>query len=120
MDLSEKRVRLAALIPNTLNALTWMVPSMEAAERNAGKRSFLGKDKGAEAYGKFLGCLHTTVHALHQDRLVTVDSAVAEVHQQLVYALTMFAGAYPQWPDAYRFADNFFSNGINPVAAAVI
>lgn len=119
-SISEAREALASMAPNTAAAMTWMVPAMEAAERNAGKRSVFGKDKGAEALGKFLGTLRTTVSALYRDGLISATMDAAEVHQAIVGSINMFAAIYPNWPDAYRFAAGFFGSGVNPYEAAVI
>lgn len=82
---------------------------MEAAAKNAGKKSFFGADKGAKTLEKFLDTFKKAVLALYADGLVTTADEPMEVFARLSTELEKFAQAYPNWPDAYQFAGFFFS-----------
>lgn len=114
------KASLQADAPNTFNSFTWLVPAMEDAQKNAGKKSLFGKDKGAIAYEKFLAHLQTTLLSMHKDRLIDSATEPERVRTQLVSALQLFAHGHPNWPDAYRFGDEFFGRGMHPRLADAI
>lgn len=100
---------MQARAPHTLGALTYMVPAMESAFRDARKKSFFGADKGAKALANFMETFEKAVLALYDDELVSADDELPAVLGQLSHQLKLFADAYPNWPDAYQFAQFFFS-----------
>lgn len=93
---------------------------METAWRNIGKKSLFGKDKGAEAFSKFIVTFRSYILALHEDGLVKADDAWPAVESQIKSNLERFALAYPNWPDAYRFAGGFFTEDSRGTQAAVL
>ena len=103
--LFEERLQLET--PHTFNSLTKLVMAMAAVTANAGKRSLFGRDKGAEAYSNFLQALKLTLHSMVLDGVVRESTPSADVADQLVAKLDMFAKAFPNWPDAYGFATIF-------------
>ena len=108
-DITMLRREMQASTPNTHGALTFMVPAMEGAAKNAGKKSFFGADKGAKALATFLDTFKRAVYALYDDELVSVDDDLPTVFGALSSQLERFAKAYPNWPEAYQFAQFFFS-----------
>ena len=108
-DITMLRLEMQAGTPNTHGALTFMVPAMESAAKNAGKKSFFGADKGAKALANFLDTFKRAVHALYDDELVSVEDELSTVFGELSSQLERFAKAYPNWPEAYQFAQFFFS-----------
>lgn len=108
-DMHQLRRELQAGAPHTHGVFTHMVPAMEAAAKNAGKKSFFGADKGAKALEKFLDTFKKAVLALYADEVVTTADEPMEVLARLSTELEKFAQAYPNWPDAYQFAGFFFS-----------
>ena len=99
--------RLQRETPHTFNALTKLVLAMAGVTENAGKRSLFGRDKGAEAYSKFLQALKLTLHSMVLDGVARESTPASEVADLLLAKLDMFAKAFPNWPDAYGFAAIF-------------
>ena len=108
-DITMLRREMQVSTPNTHGALTFMVPAMEGAAKTAGKKSFFGADKGAKALATFLDTFKRAVYALYDDELVSVDDDLPTVFGALSSQLERFAKAYPNWPEAYQFAQFFFS-----------
>ena len=108
-DITMLRREMQVSTPNTHGALTFMVPAMEGAAKNAGKKSFFGADKGAKALATFLDTFNRAVYPLYDDELVSVDDDLPTVFGALSSQLERFAKAYPNWPEAYQFAQFFFS-----------
>ena len=100
-DITMLRREMQVSTPNTHGALTFMVPAMEGAAKNAGKKSFFGADKGAKALATFLDIFKRAVYALYDDELVSVDDDLPTVFGALSSQLERFAKAYPNWPEAY-------------------
>jgi hypothetical protein len=102
----EDQLRLT--IPYTFNALTKLVMAMADVAKNAGKRTFFGRDKGQASYSEFLRALKVTVHSMVLDRVVQESTPTDEVARELEEKLQKFAMAFPNWQDAYGFAAMFF------------
>ena len=96
--------------PHTFSALQKLVPSMASVAKNAGKTSFFGRDKGADAYEEFVKCVKLTVLAMMMDRVVRESSTSREVAVAMAAKLEMFAMAFPNWQDAYGVARIFFDD----------
>lgn len=94
--------------PHTLNALQHLVMAMADVRKNAGKKSFFGRDKGQEAYAKFLAHLKATVHSMILDGLIYESTSSPDVADKLMDQLQTFALAFPNWQDAFGFATYFF------------
>lgn len=96
--------------PATYLAFQEMVMAMADAENTRGKRSLLGKDKGEQAYQAFLEKFKKAVHALYGDNLVDPSQSEIFVWNCFYKIFKNFIEAHPNWPDAYLFAERFFSN----------
>jgi hypothetical protein len=107
-SLFEMQMQMTA--PHTYNALQNLVMAMAGVANKAGKKTFFGRDKGQEAYSKFLQMLKVTVHAMVLDGSIRESTPSAQVATALSNLLRGFADAYPNWPDAYGFAAHFFGD----------
>lgn len=101
--------QLPVLYPHTLAGLQKLVPAMADVSNDAGKKTWFGKDKGAIAYAKFLQSLRQTIIGLLLDGQVRESSSDEDVVAALETVLNKFSMAYPNWTEAYRFANYFFS-----------
>lgn len=115
---AEELLRIHA--PHTLNALQHLVMVMADAENSAGKKTFFGRDKGQEAYAKFLVTLKKTIHCLMLDGVTYEADTAEQVLGMLEEVLIQFASAYPNWPDAYRYGDRFIHPSNRPNALAMV
>lgn len=103
------REQLPILYPHTFAGMQKLVMAMADVERDVGKKTWFGRDKGAIAYDKFLSSLKQTIIGLTLDGQITEASDSDEVVLALEGALSKFAMAFPNWLDAYGFANTFFS-----------
>jgi hypothetical protein len=95
--------------PHTFNALQNLVMAMADCLHNAGKKTWLGQDKGLVAFKKFEISLHDTLMAMVMDGVLSRGSPPSVCRQQLLSAVA-FAAAFPNWQDAYSFAYEYFIN----------
>jgi hypothetical protein len=103
--------QLPIMYPHMFAALQKLVMAMESVAKNVGKKTFFGKDKGAEAYIKFVDCLRQTVVASILDGKSSESSSNEHVIGVITMVLGKFELAYPNWPLAYEFSAHFFSDG---------
>ncbi len=94
--------------PHTFNSLQKLVMAMAAYEKNRGKKTLFGKDKGLTAYKKFEDVLKDTLLAMVVDGAVARNIGAKECRETLTEMIAAFAEVFPNWQDAYSFADNYF------------
>lgn len=94
--------------PHTFNALQKLVMAMAAYEKNRGKKTLFGKDKGLNAYKKFESVLQDTLLAMVVDGAVARNISAKECRETLTEMIASFAEVFPNWHDAYLFADEYF------------
>jgi hypothetical protein len=94
--------------PHTYTALEHLTMAMEAAEKNKGKTSWLGHDKGLKSYQEFEVKLKDALLAMALDDLVERHAPAEEYLKQLCSSLYYWSNYYPNWPKAYTFATEKF------------
>lgn len=94
--------------PHTFNALQKLVMAMAGYEKNRGKKTLFGKDKGVDAYKKFESVLKDTLLAMVVDGAVARNIGAKECRETLTEMIAAFAEVFPNWQDAYSFADDYF------------
>jgi len=94
--------------PHTFNALQKLVMAMAAYEKNRGKKTLFGKDKGLDAYKKFEAVLKDTLLAMVVDGAVARNIGAKECRETLTEMIAAFAEVFPNWQDAYSFAEDYF------------
>ena len=94
--------------PHTFNAVQHLVMSMAVVSKNQWKKSLFGRDKGLAAYKTFEEKLGDSVLAMVLDGAIERNAPASEVREKLILAIELFASAFPNWPDAYLFADSYF------------
>jgi hypothetical protein len=104
----ERAAILQTLHPHTFNALQELVMAMSAVAKNAGKKTFFGRDKGQESYARFLRALRATIHSMVLDGVIRESTLTDEATIRLESSLLQFRSIFPNWQDAYSFADIFF------------
>lgn len=86
-----------------------LVMACEAAYNNLGKRSFFGRDKGAEAVDKMNMALVRVIFALDEVGKTDKNNAkqsLTEVNKAMEWARK----AWPNWPKAYKYWDDFYAD----------
>ena len=93
--------------PHTFNALQKLVMAMADYQKNRGRKTFFGRDKGLIAYKAFEEALRDTLLAMVLDGAIKRTAPAAECRDGLVGALGAFETAFPNWKDAYAFAREY-------------
>lgn len=94
--------------PHTFNALQKLVVAMAAYQKDRGKKTVFGKDKGLNAYKKFENVLRDTLLAMVLDGAVRRNVSAKECRETLAEMISAFAEVFPNWQDAYSYADEYF------------
>lgn len=105
---------------HTFNALQNLVMAMADVANNSGKKTFFGRDKGQQAYTKFLEKLRATLHSMVLDGLIRESDTDEYVLARLESSIRLFEDGFPNWKDAYGFAAWFLSERNAADASAVI
>ena len=93
--------------PHTFNALQQLVVSMADFANSRGKKSFLGRDKSLATYKKFEDKFKDTLLAMVVDGVIERNASPTQARIRLIEAIEVFAAAFPNWQDAYAFANEF-------------
>ena len=117
IKLFEEQLRL--MTPHTYNALQKLVLSMAKVAKNAEKKTIFGRDKGEEAYSKFLSTLKTTLHSMVLDDVIREATPTEQVMSELEEKMNHFKMAFPNWPDAYEFWRIFFEENKKDALATI-
>lgn len=94
--------------PHTFNSLQKLVMAMANYEKSRGKKTLFGNDKGLKAYKKFEEVLRDTILAMVVDGVVPRNVGAKECRETLIEMIGAFAEVFPNWQDAYSFAENYF------------
>ena len=113
----EEQLRL--MTPHTFNALTKLVMAMAGVAKNAGKKTFFGRDKGQESYSKFLETLKITLQCMVLDGVISESTPTEDVISELESVMNKFKMAFPNWQDAYGFSTTFFEENRKDAMAAI-
>lgn len=93
--------------PHTFNSLQHLVMSMADFANSRGKKSFFGRDKGLAAYKKFEDKFRDTLLSMVLDGVIERNAAPPLIRTELIKAIDLFAAAFPNWQEAYAFANEF-------------
>lgn len=94
--------------PHTFNALQKLVMAMADYQNSRGKKTLFGRDKGLDAYKKFENVLRDTLLSMVIDGVVERNIEAKECRETLTDMIVAFAKVFPNWQDAYLFADEYF------------
>ena len=94
--------------PHTFNAMQKLVPAMAGFQRKRGRKTLFGRDKGLEALRKFDSALSDTVLSMVMDDVIARNSDPDECLEAVKGMIGMFAETFPNWPDAYTYAHEYF------------
>lgn len=95
-------------IPHTFNSLQKLVLAMTKFQKNKGKKTLFGRDKGREAWEVFEQELKKTMTSMFLDGVVNRSASPDQVRENLIECIGAFAEVFPNWQDAYGFAEEFF------------
>lgn len=98
------------------SATTQLLDLVMAAERafdDYGKTTIFGRDKGKDSESKFTAALIQAILALERIGKIRNSKNAEESFVVLQSAMSLIRQAYPNWPRAYKYWDDFYSNTYN-------
>lgn len=104
---------LQAVYGDSIKQLLDLVMAAEKAFDDYGKKSIFGRDKGKEAEQKFTAALIHAILALERIGKIRNSKNAGESFTALQNAMTLIKDAYPNWPRAYKYWDNFYADTYN-------
>jgi hypothetical protein len=110
---------IQTLEPHTFNAMQHLVMAMADYSNNRHKRTFFGRDRGLAALKKFESALRDTLLAMVIDGKLARDAAPEDCVHKLALSLARWAEAFPNWQDAYTFAEEYFGDGFEAAVVRV-
>jgi hypothetical protein len=100
--------RFSSEYPHSFNALQGLVMAMAKFQNNRHKQPILGYDRALAALKSFERKLRDMLLAMVLDGVIARDSNPELCRTQLLKLLSLFAETFPNWPDAYAFAQEYF------------
>jgi len=94
--------------PHTLHALQNLIMAIVDYQKNQGKFSLFGKDKGLKVYQKFMESVRDTRDAMIMDKVINENASQSEFYKILLENIVVFSTIYPNWQDAYKYAFEYF------------
>jgi hypothetical protein len=92
---------------HTFNALQKLVLAMAKYQNCRGKRTWFGRDKGLEAYKSLESALLDSLLAMTMDGIIKRNASPRECRTTLIEVLKPFQAIFPNWQDAYCFAEEY-------------
>lgn len=94
--------------PRSFRQLQDMTLAAVKAQRNSGKRSIFGKDKGAEAFNKFMHVATKLCETLVQEGATRTGPDESNELEKINFIIQSFFFAYPNWKDAEPVWGGFY------------
>lgn len=91
---------IASRFPQTFRALQDMVVAASKAYKNQGKKSWFGRDKGADSYVQFMASVNKLATCFSSEQVYLVFPSEMERLDALNTMVLAFFAAYPNWQDA--------------------
>ena len=99
--------------------LTDLVMAAEKAHYCHGKRSIFGRDKGKEADELLSRSVIRAVSKLADIGMIPSNGLHEQV-DALRLAMRQTQAAYPNWPNAYRYLDDWLNEFVKPVDMSLV
>lgn len=96
--------QLQTHIPHTYTAMEHLTLAMSEANKNKGKTSLFGNDKGLKSYLKFEEKLKNALLAMTLDGVVERNDSAKVYYENLIEILDVWIEIFPNWSDAEAFA----------------
>jgi len=103
-----KGFKIQDRIPHSFNALQKFTMAMEDYEKNKGKKTFFGRDKGLDSFYKFEKSFNDLIFAMVLDGVISRNDKASLCHDKLVALQYMFWDAFSGWDSAKHFFYNYF------------
>jgi hypothetical protein len=110
---------LMRMHPHMGNALTKFVTAMADVQKQRGKKSFLGKDKGLDAYKKFEVTLRDLLLSMVLDGLIERNLEADDCRRSVIDCVNLARDIWPNWPDAYSYAEEYLLDNATQTTAKI-
>lgn len=99
---------LATVYGDATKQMLDLVMAAEKAFDDFGRKSLFGKDKGEQAEREFTAALVHAILALERVGNIRNSKDAEQSFTALQNAMTLVREAYPNWPRAYKYWDDFY------------
>ncbi|BBO72142.1 hypothetical protein DSCA_60720 [Desulfosarcina alkanivorans] len=96
--------------PHTFIAMQHLVMAMAKLMKNSGKTGLFGRDKGLSAMKKFEDKLRNALFAMILDEQIKRNATPQEFCEEVKSKIDMFRVVFPNWQEAYAYAEVYFVN----------
>ncbi len=100
--------RLNSTMPHTFNSLQQLVMRMADYSKNKNNWTWWGKNKARTMWARFEEELKNTITSMYLDEIIERNASSDETRENLCMSIEIFAKAFPNWQDAYSFAEQLF------------
>lgn len=101
-------MQLNAEMPHTFNCLQTLIMRMADYRKAENAWTWWGKKKSMKAWMELEVALKETIVALFLDGIIDRDAPSNQVATAVHGCIHRFAEVFPNWQDAYSFAEVFF------------
>lgn len=115
----EAEERLIRMHPHMGNALNKFVMAMADVQNKRGKKSFLGKDKGLDAYKKFESALRDLLLSMVLDGLIERNLEADRCRRAVIDCVNLAEDIWPNWTDAYSYATEYLLDDATQATARI-
>ncbi len=105
--------------PHTLLSFQKLTRAMASLYGARGKKTWFGRDRGLAAYTLFEEKLRDTLLAMVLDGMLERDAEAEAFRSSLVAFGAAFQQAYPNWQNAYAFAEEYFIDSAGQATARI-
>ena len=100
--------RINVEMPHTFNSLQQLVMRMADYNKNKNNWTWWGKNKARKMWARFEEELKNTITSMYLDEIIERNASSEKTRENLYMSIEIFAQAFPNWNDAYSFAEQFF------------
>lgn len=94
--------------PHTHAAMTKLLTAMAKVQKDRGRTTWLGRDKGVDAFKAFLESTKNLCIAMYLDGVIKGEMDSEDIRKEILSKISLCAYIYPNWTDAYAFSREFF------------
>jgi len=78
--------------------------------KHRNKKTWWGKNKARKSWVRFETEVENIITSMCLDEIIEQNASSDVVRDNIYQCVLVFSGAFPNWQDAYSFAEEFFVN----------
>lgn len=100
--------RVNAQMPHTFNSLQQLVMRMADYAKHRNKKTWWGKNRARKNWVRFEEEVKNTITSMYLDEIIDRNASPDDVRESIYKSIEIFSTVFPNWQDAYVFAEEFF------------